>query len=351
MSVCPRIGLRWTALLLLTFQSACSWNYSPRHEQVDAASLQKLKTQVRDPAPLGYEVKDGSIRFPLNVQSPDTVTLPMTLRGGMPSIWARLNDGPPVHMILDTGAQRTVLDARTAISHNVVLLDPGLGGPTLAGSLGKETGYLGLLKPFQLGEFSMSRYVCLVRTHQNAIRYFGELKRSQISLDIIGMDLPKKVFSYLTLDYKRAQAKLSISSTFEPQEKERVWKSPIIWKDDLPHVYVHSGNVRWLALVDSGFSDAYEVTEDIARRTGIFDRRVSVSGGYQIAIGGSQTAGQSVLGVAMMPRVEGAGPPTINIPAIITQGRPKIGSALMRNFTVTIDFKRSVLWFEDRPVR
>jgi len=341
-------SFRRLALLPLFLLGSCTWNYAPQHAKVDAASLQKLASLVRDPVPLGYQVRDGNIRFAVEVDSPDVVTVPMVSRSGLPSIPVRINGADPIPMILDTGAQRTVLDARTAISRRVALLDPGLGGPTLAGSLGSEDGYLGLLTPIQLGSFHMARYIGLVRTHHNAIRHFGELKRTQVALDIFGMDLPKRLFSYLTLDYPGARARLGVRGDFRPEPGSRVWRRPLIWRDDLPHVKMRAGGVEWIAMMDSGFSEALEISESVARELGVYDSRVQVSGGYQIAIGGSQTAADSLLGVAVMPKIEGAGPDTVRVPALITQGRPKIGSGFMKNFTVTLDFKHGQVWFEDR---
>ncbi len=281
-------------------------------------------------------------RYASNV--PGIVTLPMTERDGLPVIPCVLNGSSTVKMILDTGSQGCVLEAKTAVAARVQVLNPRQTDFKLIGISGVESALLGLPESVALGDWQIQHQPCLIRTRQNDVRSGWPLSpRRSFDFDVWGMMPTRQACSWLTLDYPARKAVFSFKGDFHPTQK-KVWSVPLIFRSGLPYVVIKSRGVTWTALLDTGSSSQAEVNEATVTKMGLAGRARSVNG-TRIGVGAVDQG--TINRVVWLPTIEKLGPPIINVNALIVSDQPKIGSGLLSAFRVTLDFKRGKLWLED----
>jgi len=301
--------------------------------------MQQLVTQAIDPKLVNL----SEHRYTSN--SPDVVTLPMNARDGLPVIPCSLNGRSDVQMILDTGSQGCVLEAKTAIAAGVQVLNPQQTSFKLVGVAGVESAILGLPDSVALGNWQIHHQPCLIRTHQNEIRSGWPLsKRRAFDFNVWGMIPTRHACSWLTLDYPAKKAVFSFKGEFRPLPNHKVWSAPLMIRQGLPYVLVKSRDVTWMALVDTGSSSQAEVSEETISKMGL-GPSARVIKSTRIGVG---TTSQSATNrYVWLPKIEKLGPPIINVNALVVSDQSKIGSGMLSAFRVTLDFKHSKLWLED----
>jgi predicted aspartyl protease len=282
-------------------------------------------------------------RYTSNV--PDVVTLPMTARDGLPVIPCLLDGGFSVNMILDTGSQGCVLEAKTAVAAHIQVLNPRQTNFKLMGIAGIESALLGLPESVSLGNWQIHHQPCLIRTHENEVRSGWPFVKSRaFDFNVWGMTPTRQACSWLTIDYPTKKAVFSFKGDFHPTQKGKVWSAPLLIRQGLPYVLVKSRGVTWTALVDTGSSSQAEVSETTVNKMGLCSTARIIKS-TRIGVG---TSSQSATNrYVWLPKIEKLGAPIINVNALVVNDQSKIGSGLLSAFRVTLDFKHGKLWLED----
>lgn len=275
--------------------------------------------------------------------APSSVEVPMRLDSGLPHIRAQLN-GREVELIVDTGSQATVLEADTALHCGVRTAKKSEGTLSLSGISGSESALMGVPERIEIGRWSWQGMPCLVRTTQSEIPRQGFLGGGRrFLINVLGMDAMRRMCSFVTLDYPGAKAVFGFRDAFKPVAGRKSWRTPMVEKGGLPHVRVGDGRSKWMAVVDTGSSSCVEVGRDIAERGGL-RRETDWPRIFRMGVG--TTNSTAAVPVAGIRSLELLGPRLLNVPAVLVPDSAKIGSGLLRQFRVTLDFRRSALWLE-----
>jgi hypothetical protein len=237
------------------------------------------------------------------------------------------------------------MEARTAAAHRVTVLDPSAASMTLGGTTGNETAWIGLPEEVVIGSLALRRFPFFVRMHETRVR-LGPWRNRAISLDLIGMNAIARSCHFLTLDFPAKQVVFGAARNFVPPSGKGVWKAPLIIRDGLPYVKLHTGGSSWMALVDTGFSGLLDMDKATAQRLRLLEKARPTSA-FRVGLGAPTPGEPSQFGMVSLPQLDSLGPRMVNIPTLIVPQRSKIGCALLRPFRVTLDFERGLLWLED----
>jgi predicted aspartyl protease len=317
----------------------------PVYAPVSDGVKETLKKNTRPPGELGVITSGDRIYFQSHLAAPDETRVRFEADSWIPRVQCRLNGGEPVGMMLDTGSQRTVLDGAVAAENEVKVLDFDTTQFMLAGVVGKEKAMVGLLSPLTIASASISQYPCLIRTHQNAA-HIGLFWREKIDLNLLGFDLPLRLCSHLTVDYPRGEIVFGFRQTFQPASRNCV-SEPLVIHNALPHVRLRVGDVEWLALVDTGSSFGVEVDRHLGARLGIDRNAREIRGGLiNAAIGGTVDPKSAGVKLAEVDALQGLGPVHRDAEVAISPGTPRVGSYFLKDYRVTFDLRRKLLWLE-----
>ncbi len=336
----PRLFTATLALML----AAC---VSDRNEQVSRGMLSALRRQSEDPGRLGFQMTGEEVNVQVNHRhgKQNFVQVPMRWRYGLPVIEAGMN-GHRVLLIVDTGSQGTlVLDAATALRIRAATVDHALDRFHLEGTLGREPVILGSIRHTQIGTWSIDNLPCLIRTHQSMVG--GALGRRALPLNIWGMAFLLQSCSYLTLDYPAERITFGFDSGYRPQAGRRNWQVPFRLRGGVPYITLEHAGVRWEALVDSGANGTLEISRATAQRTGLLNQAQAIVG-QRLGVGTGSVGSRVAMLRANVPVLKGLGPALYDVPAYVVGESPKVGSAVLRQYRVTLDFRRKVMWLEER---
>lgn len=323
----------------------------PNYCAVSEAVIRKLERQIREPAALGIEQTGAGIAFEAVVEGPDEVTVPLANNRLIPTLQCWLsNNKEPVPVMFDTGAQISVVDADTAVDNGIGILDPRTTDITVMGVMGREQMLAGVVSPLALagGESRVTKQLCLVRLHRNEARLFGPFRKERVSMDLLGFDFARQWCRYVTIDYPRAKLTFGFRRDFKaPKPGAKAWREPLILKNGLPEVVLESDGVRWRSLVDTGSAFGVEVNEGIAAELGVLRGAQPVEPGMiNASIGGMAGVEETGVKLARIRRLEGLGPVHEAVEIAISPGGARVGSFFFKDYRVTMDLRRQVLWLE-----
>jgi hypothetical protein len=330
-------------LLALGWLAACQFNPILDHREVPARLSAALQAHSR--APTNLELRGEDILIDAAITAREPVTMGMRLRDGVPVVPIRINRGSAVPFVVDTGSQGCVMEARTAVAHDVVVLDHENAFMVLGGTTGDERARIGLPDEVAIGSWLLQRYPFFVRTHETRVR-LGTWKNHVISLDLIGMSVILKSCHYLTLDFPRKKIVFGIGGEFLVPSSQRSWKAPLILRDGLPYVRLQTDGNTWEALLDSGFNGLLDMDEATARRLHLLEKAQPTEA-FRAGLGSPEKNKPTQMGVILLSQLDGLGPRMVNIPTLIVPQRSKIGCSMLNPFRVTLDFDRQLLWLED----
>ena len=326
--------------------AACSTGPIHENKPVDAEAMKLLKSRVLNLRESGMVDARGRLQFGGRWDAPATVTVPMELRGGLPSIQCRINGGAPQWIILDTGSQGCVMEASTALAHQVEVVDPALTNLHLMGILGTESVLMGVPANLSIGEWKVDNFPFLVRTQKNALLVSWPFWRVDLHYDVLGMNMIRSMCSYMTIDYQARSVTFGFKGAFVPRGKGKAWRAPLFFDKQLPHVLLSSNGRPWKALIDSGATAPAELDQATASRLGVLASARTVNGS-RLGVGSSSKPEASSQRIVKIPNIDKLGPKIVNVPATIVGDFNKIGTGLMLPFRVTFDFKAQRLWLED----
>lgn len=331
------LALAWALPALLL--AACA--PVPKHRPVDARVVKKLDagaiSRAEFQARLGAPALHRSLLPPAG-----PIALPMRLTSGTPWVRCGVNGHADVPLMVDTGAGRMLIHARTAAEHGMTMVRPGEMQVQMHGVVGSEPGRVGLISPLEIGDWRIEGYPCFVRMHETT---FG---RRHFPTNILGFDLPSRFCSYLTLDYISGQVVFGFSRPYRPTPGSGVLKTTFRISQNVPFITLSSRGHTWEALVDTGSFNGIEISQAIAEKLGVQDQGKPVKGMYLLSVGGTVSATDVGLRAVTLPAITLFGE-TFPLPEVdISPGIPRIGSHFLKDYRVTFDFPRKTLWLE-RP--
>jgi len=330
-------------LVTTGFIVACGGTPQLDHREIPEKLKTALDSNVRTPTQ--QEQADNEIHYRATIGRHGPVTVPMLVRDGMPLVPARLNRGATLPFLVDTGSQGCILEARTAVAHNVPVLDGKSASMTLGGTSGSERALFGFPDEFSIGSWTLGHFPFFVRTRETRISQ-GFWERRNLGFDLIGNSALLLSCDYLTLDFPGKQVVFGIGGKFTPPEGQGVWKVPMLIRDNLPYVQLQTNGSTWEALLDSGFNGLLDMDRPTAQRLNLLSQ-ARPTDATRIGLGAPQPGKPSQFGVVVIPKLESLGPKMVNISTLIVPERSKIGCALLRPFRVTLDYRRRLLWLQD----
>ena len=316
----PRIfSLLSLALLLAT---GCAPQPAPS-EALAASSLDRVPVSA-----------DGKrIAFTVSWDAPDEVRTPLRLRNGVPCVPCRVN-GREVWAILDTGSERTVLEAETARKCGVRTIPGSVLKAEIGGMNGAETVLGGVPERMAIGAWAWSRMPCLVRTRETRLP-----SGRTVAFDILGMDVLRAMASYVTLDFRRGEAAFGFRKPYPSAKGEG---AAFQWRHGVPEVSLSAAGGRWSAILDTGASSALHLDHATAAAMGLPGARVAND--TMVGLGDSRLRATSAR--ATVPHVEIMGHGVDDLDTVIVPEYSKVGTGFLRYFKVTLDLKRSRVWLE-----
>lgn len=246
-------------------------------------------------------------------------------------------------MVPDTGSQRCVLEAATALRCGVRTFAGSALRIQIGGASGAESALVGIPDAFSLGQWRWRGMPCLVRTSQSEMGGPWILSRRFASFNLLGMDALRGMCSYVTFDFPRGEVSFGFKQGFQPRSPGRSQSEPLVLRDGLPFVQVRCHDHGWWALLDTGSSTLVELNRHTARELGL-DRYASAANATQIGLGQSDSASRNRLARATLP-VTCLGQVDLNARVLIGNGASKIGGAWSTG-RFTLDFLHSKLWVE-----
>lgn len=247
-------------------------------------------------------------------------------------------------MQLDTGAGRSMIGANSAVDLGVTMLPAEEASVNLKGVIGSEKARVGILKSLNIGGWRLDGYPCIVRVHQNILR--GGFVRRKLPSDLLGFDLALRHASFLTIDYPAGVAVYGFGSAYTPPRGNKVRRTPLKIRQGVPFVTLTSGGYSWDALVDSGSFNGIEISQEVAKRLGLEGKGVVAENLYLMAVGGTSSATDLGMEMVRLGKMAGFGATFSDVHATISPGLPRVGTAFLRYYRVTFDFRRKVVWLE-----
>lgn len=333
----------WAVVTTMAWMLACC-GMEPRAgtRAVSSRTLDKLEAGSGSLEELSLRRTPTGYRARGTWGAPSSVEVPMNWKSGLPHVQARVN-GREVEFIIDSGSQGTVLEADTALRCGVRTAKRSEGKLSLTGISGTESALMGVPERVEIGAWHWEGKPCFVRTTQSEISRPGFVGGRRFEINVLGMDVMRRMCSYVTLDYPGAKVTFGFRNAFKPDAGRRSWRAPMVVKDGLAYVRLGDGRSEWMAVVDTGTSSCVEVGPEIAARGGL-PQGTALPRIFRIGVGASNSS--AAVPVAGIRSLELLGPPLLNVPAVLVPDSAKVGSGLLRRFRVTLDFRRSVLWME-----
>lgn len=311
--------------------------------------MKKLEKQVKSADVLGVTRHGGAIAYDAKVDGQASITVPLAVNSVIPTLRCWLNGSTkPTVLMFDSGAQVSLIDADTAVKSNVGILDPSTTNITVMGVMGKEKMLAGLFAPLDFGQQTkLTKQLCLVRTNQNETRWMGPLMKEKVSMDLLGFDMVRQWCRYLTVDYRAHKMTFGFKEDFKRPTGSMVWKMPLIMEGGMPNVVLESKGIRWLSLVDTGSAFGVEIDESLAAELDVLRTAKPVEPGMvNTAIGGMSDVNKAGIKLAMLKKLDGLGPEHQNAEIAISPGGARVGSFFFKDYRLTMDLKRQLLWLE-----
>lgn len=320
----------------------------PSFAPVSDGVMKKLARQVKSAEELGVTRRGGAIAYDARVEGQAAVTVPLAVNSVIPTLRCWLNGSKkPTALMFDSGAQVSLIEADTAVKSNVGILDPRTTNITVMGVMGKEKMLAGLFAPLDFGQTQLTKQLCLVRMNQNETRWMGPLMKEKVSMDLLGFDLVRQWCRYVTVDYLAHKLTLGFKEDFKRPSGPRVWKIPLVMEGGMPNIVLESGGIRWLSLVDTGSAFGVEIDESLAAELDVLKTARPVDPGMvNTAIGGMSDVNKAGIKLAMLKKLQGLGPEHLGAEIAISPGGARVGSFFFKDYRLTMDLKRQLLWLE-----
>jgi hypothetical protein len=311
---------------------------APKHGPVSARTLKALTRRAESKQAFLNRLNEVD-RAMREVLPTVPVHVPWFLQTHPPVIQVRSHKARPVQIMLDTGAARMVMGAKSAAKLGLPTVKADEVQATMIGVVGKETGLVGMAGPLCIGDWQIPAYPCFVRTYHTSghdIAYPD---------NILGVDLPARYCRYLTLDYLGKEVVFGFGQAYRPESNRRS-SAPFVIREGVVFIELQSGKVKWQAVLDSGSFNGIEISEAIAKKLGVQDQGQVVQDLVLIAVGGTMSSKDARLRSLQLPIVQMFGRRYEKPEVAISPGIPRVGSRFLRDYRVTLDFDQRCVWLE-----
>ncbi|MCL5098639.1 MAG: retropepsin-like domain-containing protein [Candidatus Omnitrophica bacterium] len=341
-------------LPILCIGNGCKHWITSEDRAASTNEIARLRNHVRTPDNLSIQVTRSSeqisVRWRERLSPPHPVTvrlLPSDSFGSVqPVVEARLNDGRVVPLVLDTGSPVNLLHMGVALKNSVPIADPDLMGTTFQGFGGFEPAYYGMIEQLSVGDMQFRHALTAIRTRTFQRRFLGMIPVFRWEGNLIGMSSLSKL-KYLTIDYPTRSATFSARQLFSEPTNHMAARLPFHLEGMQILVDLHLPPTNHVtAVVDTGNDAPLMLPTNLVRELGYQQLASKGQPGKYIGLGGqvhTRTFGlpQIKLGSLTFTRVDVVTAPE-DYPV-------SIGSGLLKNYRVTIDFRQKVIWLERGP--
>ncbi len=327
-------------LVALAAISGCSVRSLP----ISRSSERELRGNEVSAKQLGFRVLPGGGSYAMEVFKASLphapVELPM-VRGvsRLPAVTVKLNDRQSLPMIVDTGAQLSVVEASRAIAANAEVFAPKEGTLRVTGVGGEEKAWLARFERARFGPIELNGLVTVLRRQTSELQ-FGGVSVSRIEVNLIGAPV-LTAFSFVTFDYPAGRIVFAGGAPFAPSQGAR--RVPLTLRSSLPYVTLRVGGHTIQALVDTGARDQLFLNDKVVREWGL-ESAASAGRNFKAAgLGGMITGKQFTVPLIHLGGV------SVRDVLVDTSTGPwpaRIGSELLERWRATFDFRAGALWLE-----
>jgi predicted aspartyl protease len=342
MGTSARSWLRVIAMAVaVSIAAACSVSSIPLGRQLE----KRLLAGRLSDAEFGARISPRGERIQFTMFTgrvlPDPVVVPMSTRfRRLPSVEARLNERQTIRLLVDTGAQLSIVDAANVLSAGGRIYVPGKWDFTVTGIGGSEQAWLARFDRVDIGSLSLRNFTTVARRQRTAV-HVGGLQVGAIPINLLGCPVLLG-FNYVTFDYPANQFVFSPGRGFQPSPGAR--RIPMVVHEQLLYVPLRIGNRAVPAMVDTGARDQIFLNTETVRSLGLESRLGSGPSYRALGLGGETSGRQFNVPLAFIGDV-----PVQNITVDTSDSSSwtaRIGSDLLERWKVTFDFSRRAMWLE-----
>jgi hypothetical protein len=332
------VGAAMTAGLI-----GCADSFAIKNEAVPAELEQKLHAQAVPASELKLSKAGLNVRT-VSVPPPEGVLrVPMYYENGIPHIKVSLNGRKPKKFMLDTGATFSVFDAEQAVEYGLRTV-PQVR-PTMAGVLGREPGMAALIPTVQIGPWRLENLPCIIRMQRTA--WGSGILKEHLGVSVLGVHLAANHCKYLTLDFLKEQVEFGFTRSYPGKVRKHLHKTNLNMSNGVPTTVLKYGRISWEAVVDSGSVFGVQLDQRVAQVLGYKDGGWNVGGNYLITgVGGAQTPDQAKVRVLEFQALGLFGSYYPFAEVDVMPGPSRLGTYLLEDYRVTLDFERKLLWIE-----
>jgi predicted aspartyl protease len=327
-----------TLVALLALLPGCA----VRTSGISASLERELKTRAISSEQFGISFANGAQRMQLFTAQLDgsPVSVPME-RGivGLPAVSVGLNRDTRVRMILDTGAQMSVVEARRAAEGKAQVFASDARPFRVVGVGGEELAWLARFDRVHIGPMALRNFIAVLRRSKSSVRFAG-VPISGLEVNLLGSPTFSS-FNHVTLDYPAKRVNFSAATDFQPGRGAQA--VPLAVRDGLFYVPLRVGKNEIPAMVDTGAKDQIFINRSIVKSWGM-DALAESGSKYRAAgIGGETSGKQFRLPLALIGSV-----PVRDAVIDTAEGlwTARIGTDLLSRWRVTFDFRHRVMWLE-----
>jgi predicted aspartyl protease len=267
------------------------------------------------------------------------VSVPMEDYRGLPAVDVSLNHGKPIRLILDTGAQTSLVEAKPVAEAKAHVLASEELEYTVTGAGGKEQAWVARFDNLGIGPMELKDVISLVRRSQSSI-YFAGIPLFRLDLSLLGARFLSS-FNHVTINYPAKRVVFSAATDFKPKRGAR--RVPLVVRDDLFYIPLRVGTNVVSAMVDTGSGEGIFLDRDLVKKWGM-DKLAEVGKPYLRGVIGGETRGRKMA----LPHVFIGDKPVRDATIYTSKASDaaRIGSGLLARWRVTFDFQRRVMWLE-----
>lgn len=338
-------------LITLGFGAGCRHLVTSEDRAVSPREVARLKARFRSPESLGIQVSNTanqtSVRWQERLSPSEPVTVPLlppdTPDSVQPVVEARLNDGDSLPLVLDTGAPVNLMHLRVALDNSVPIADPRRLGTVFQGFGGFEPAYYGMIDRLEIGEMRFRHAFTAIRTRTHQRKLLGLIPIYRWEGNLVGLSSLVKL-NYLTIDYPSRSATFSTRQSFPEPERPPVARLPFKLVSMQIRVDLRLGATnQFSAVLDTGNDASLMLPTNLVRKLGYQHLAAHGKPGKYLGLGGELATRTFTI-----PRIRLGGMTLTQVDAVTApETYPvSVGSGLLKDYRVTIDFRRKVIWLE-----
>jgi predicted aspartyl protease len=332
------------AIIAMTGLTGCADSFAVKREAVPEAVQKQLQLQAIPTSEIKLTEKGVSNLRTHSVPPPEGVLkVPMYYERGVPYLKVSLNGHKAKKYMLDTGAAMSVFDAEQAVEYGMRTL-PQIR-PTMAGVLEKVPGMAAVIPTLQIGTWRLENLPCIIRMQRTTLG--AGILKEHLGISLLGVNMLAKNCKYATLDFLKEEFEFGLTRSFPGQVRKHMHKASLSMTHGVPTTLLKCRKLSWEAVVDSGSVFGVQLDRRIAEVLGYKNGGWDVGGNYLITgVGGAQTPKEANVRVLEFKALGLFGSFYPFAQVDVMPGPSRLGTYLMEDYRVTLDFEHNVLWVE-----